>query len=420
MAHVPGEEIYIPTVFARQPVFDRSEQVWGYELFYRDNPEADKAVMDDAHLATLTVAANAFAQSGKDAMRANSRVVLNFTEQAVLDDVPMALPAESSVIKLDEPAELRPELLGALERMHGEGYTIMLDRFSAHPSFRDLYRIADVVVVDALASDGFDLKRLVTGAEQNRATVLAKRVEDRSRYEMLTSLGVNLYQGFFFQKPVVVPGRKLTSNEVSRLNLFRLLEYKEPDFNELASLIQTDVSISYRMLSYLNSAAFSFPQKIHSIKQAIVILGWNKVRNWLRIIMLTDLLPMGKTSELPYLSAIRGKFLERAAQGGSHPGVDPGGLFLLGLFSLLDAMLDLPMDEVVAEMPLDGGIKAALCGGESPYSPWLDLSKCFENGNWDRLDTVMQELMLDPLVAARGYYDSLLWANSFFGFRTES
>ncbi len=419
MTHDPGDELYTPTVFARQPLFDRSEQVWGYELFYRDSPEAERAVMDDANLATLTVAANAFALPGKDALRPDTRVVLTFTERAVLDEVPMALPAQSSVIKLNEPAELRPELLDALDRLRREGYAIMLDGFSAHPSYRDLYRLADFVTIDALGADGFDLKRLISGAEQHRAEVVAKRVEDRSRYEMLTSLGVSLYQGFFFQKPVVVPGRKLTSNEASRLGLFRLLAYEEPDFNELASLIQTDVSISYRLLAYLNSAAFSFPQKVHSIKQAIVILGWNKVRNWLRIIMLTDLLPAGKSSELPYLSAIRGKFLERAAQGGVHPGVDPSGLFLLGLFSLLDAMLDLPMREITGEMPLENGLKEGLCGGESPYASWLDLAKCFENGNWERLDTVMQELRLDPLVAARCYYDSLLWANSFFGFRGE-
>lgn len=419
MSHEPGDEIYIPTVFARQPVFDRTEQVWGYEFFYRASPDADHAVMDDANLATLTVAANALARPGKDVQHAAGRVILNFTERAVLDEVPLALPAQHSVVKLHEPAELRPDLLDALDRLRREGYEIMLDGFSATAAYRDLYRLADYVTIDALAVDGFDLRRLVSGAEQHRAQVLAKRVEDRSRYEMLTSLDVSLYQGFFFQKPVSVAGRKLTSNEVSRLSLFRLLEHAEPDFNELASLIQTDVSISYRLLSYLNSAAFSFPQKVQSIKQAIVILGWNKVRNWLRIIMLTDLLPPGKSSELPYLSAIRGKFLERAALGGSHPGVDPAGLFLLGLFSLLDAMLDLPMAEITDEMPLETGIKAALCGDDSPYTPWLDLAKCFENGNWDRLDTVMQELRLDPLVAARCYYDSLLWANAFFGARPE-
>ncbi|EPR38718.1 diguanylate phosphodiesterase metal dependent hydrolase domain containing protein [Desulfovibrio sp. X2] len=420
MSHDHGEITYTPTVFARQPIFDGDERVWGYDLFYRDSPEAEAAVITDGQMATLTVAANAFSHSERAPSRDETRVMLSFTEEAVIEELPLVLPSKSTVVKLREPDVLLPELVEAVRRIRAEGFLVALDDFSAHPGFTPLYRQADILIIDALEKDGFEVKRLLSGAAAFPAKVMAKRVEERSRYETLRKLGVSLYQGFFIQKPTVVPGRKLSSNEASRLNLFRILQRDEPDFNELAALIQTDVSISFRLLSFLNSATFSFPQKVHSIKQAIVILGWNKVRNWLRLIILTDMLPPGKSSELPYLSAIRGKFLEKAGASRSDPAQEPASLFLLGLFSLLDAMFDMPMEEILESLPLETAIADALCGRESPYVLWIDLAKCFESGNWERLDVTMEELGLDPLVVARCYYDSLLWANSFFGFRTET
>lgn len=416
MASETDQELYTRTFFARQPVFTRAEELWGYEFFYRDSLEAESANIADSHLATLAVAASAFGGPMRD-NHDTSRVLLTFPEQAVLEDVPLALPAGLTVVKLHEPNVLTDELLAALQRLKAEGYMLALDDFSSQPAFKELYRKMDILILDALSLDSFDMKRMMAGAREFPAKVLAKRVEDRDRYAALATLGVDLYQGFFFQKPVNIPGRKLSSNEVSRLNLFRLLERTEPDFNELAAIVQTDVSISYRLLAYLNSAAFSFPQKIHSIKQAVVILGWTTVRNWLRLIILTDMVPHGKSPELVFTSAIRGKFLEKTCTGHAAPGCDAGGLFLLGLFSLLDALLDMPMAEVLDSVPLDAEIKSALCGEDSRLAPWLDLARCFENGNWEKLDADMQKLRLDPLVVARCYYDSLLWANSFFGFR---
>lgn len=416
MAPDTDQELFTRTFFARQPIFTRAETLWGYEFFYRDSLEAQSANIADSHLATLNVAASAFGgqlRSNED----SSRVLLTFTEQALLEEVPLALPAGFTVVKLHEPQVLTDELLLALQRLRAEGYMLALDDFSAQPSFKDLYRKIDIFILDALSLDSFTMKRMMAGVREFPGKVLAKRVEERGHYAELSAMGVDLYQGFFFQKPINVPGRKLTSNEVSRLNLFRLLQRSEPDFNELAAMVQTDVSISYRLLAYLNSAIFSFPQKIHSIKQAVVILGWTTVRNWLRLIILTDMIPHNKPPELIYLSAIRGKFLEKTCTGHTAPGCDPGGHFLLGLFSLLDALLDMPMADVLKNVPLDAEIKSALCGEESRYTPWLDMARCFENGNWEKLDADMQVLRLDPLVVARCYYDSLLWANSFFGFR---
>lgn len=408
----PSDELYIPTYFARQPVFCEGPTVWGYELLYRDRGDATAATFTDSDAATLQVAASAFIhpEIGRTQPK---KLIVNFTPKSILDQVPYALPAEDTVVKFSPPEKKSPELETALQRLRDDGYVLALDCFEATPSLYSLYRLADVLIVDILGKSSSHIQALLQRAPRD-AQLLAKRVQSMESYRLAKDLGFLLFQGYFFKRPEMMPGRKINSNQASRLSLFRLIERSDPDFDGLADTVRTDVSLSYRLLTYLNSAAFSFPEKIRSIKQAVVILGWRKVRNWLRLIILTDLLPSSKPSELPYLSAVRGKFLEQVAlkhdQGGQS-----SSLFLLGLFSLLDSMLDLPMKEVLSCIPLEDDLRDALDGKSNHYSPWLEISVSFETGNWDNLDILLRKLKLDPLLVARCYYDSLLWANSFFG-----
>lgn len=407
-----ASELYIPTFFARQPVFCEGPTVWGYELLYRDKGDATKAEFSDSEAATLQVAASAFIhpEIGRSQPK---KLIVNFTPKSILDQVPYALPAEDTVVKFSPSTTPVPEFEAALKTLRDNGYTLALDCFEATPSLYSLYRLADILIIDVLGKSSSHIQTLLQRAPR-QGELLAKRVQTMESYLLAKDLGFSLFQGYFFKRPEILPGRKINSNQASRLNLFRLIEKSDPDFDGLADTVRTDVSISYRLLSYLNSAAFSFPEKIRSIKQAVVILGWRKIRNWLRLIILTDLLPSNKPSELSYLSAVRGKFLEQVALKHDRDG-QAGGLFLLGLFSLLDSMLDMPMKAILANVPLEDDIRDALSGEDNVYSPWLDISLSFETGNWDNLDGLLRRLELDPLLVARCYYDSLLWANSFFG-----
>ncbi|MCA1945259.1 MAG: HDOD domain-containing protein, partial [Desulfovibrio sp.] len=222
-------------------------------------------------------------------------------------------------------------------------------------------------------------------------------------------------QGFFFEKPVIVPGRKLTSNQISRLMLFKVLEKENPDFAEIARVIETDVSISYRLLALTNSANFSLSRKVDSIRQALVLLGMKQIKSWLWLIFLTDISPKNKTSELPYLSAIRAKFLERTALNHDLPIAKADLLYLLGLFSLLEAMLDVPFKDIAKNLPLDDDLAAALAGEANEYSPWLNMARYFERGEWDKIDDVIASLGLDPMTVANSYAEALTWAKTLQG-----
>ena len=405
------QDIYV----ARQPVFDGKERVWAEKFLFRARSDADSAEMTTGTEATLNVAAHAFldaADEQEETLREQFRTIINFTPRAILDQVPYALPPERTVIELLDDGGVDETLIPTLLDLKADGYTLAVDVTPgtlAHPLVLDL---ADVLDVDVLEPGPGGLEPLVQRLSGRSARLLAKRVETRELFEQAKGLGFHYFQGFFFCRPVMVVGRKLSSSEVTRLQLFRQIEAEDPDFDQLAATIQADVSISYRLLRYLNSASFGFRREIDSIRQAIVLLGWKPLRNWLRLIILTDLNPPEKSSELPYLCAQRGKFFEILAD--DRKSRRSGELFLLGLFSLLDAMLGIPMDEIVDHLPLEQELKDALCGMPGRYGKLLELTQCLEMGRWARLGELLTDMELDPGLVASAHFEALGWAREFF------
>ncbi|GAB7082236.1 EAL and HDOD domain-containing protein [Megalodesulfovibrio paquesii] len=406
--------LYVDTFFARQPIFDASKNIWGYALLYRHAPDATKATFDDKDIATLTVISNAIMNLPKAGERAK-KLCINFTEESLLRKIPLTLPAATTIILVDESFSATAEVVDALKEFKSLGYEVALNDFSGQPGCEPLLELADLVFIDILNKDIPRLKELTILAKSHHAALAAKRVEDIKQFEFLSKVGYTLFQGFFFEKPVIVPGRKLTSNQISRLMLFKVLEKENPDFHEIARVIETDVSISYRLLALTNSASFSLPRKVDSIRQALVLLGMKQIRSWLWLIFLTDMSPKHKTSELPYLSAIRAKFLERTALNHDMPIAKADLLYLLGLFSLLEAMLDVPFKEIVKNLPLDEALATALSGEVNEYTPWLSMARFFEQGEWDRIDEVISQLELEPMTVANSYAEALTWAKTLQG-----
>ena len=193
----------------------------------------------------------------------------------------------------------------------------------------------------------------------------------------------------------------MTSNEVARFNLLHMLEQEDPDFLQLAEIIQSDVAISFRLLAYLNSAAFGLRRKIESIYQAISMLGWRKMRTWLRVVLLND---MSQRTEASELMAV--------AKDHDFWGFDPEILHLLGVFSLLDVMLGMPMEDIVTYLPLDGKLKAALCREpNNEYQPLLQLAQHYEEARWEDGRRMIQKLNLDGAKVQAAFQASVDWAN---------
>ncbi|WP_167512307.1 EAL and HDOD domain-containing protein [Oceanidesulfovibrio marinus] len=411
MADAKSDAVYIDTFFARQPIFDKKKEPRGYALLYRHSSDATTAHFEDKDIATLTVIANAIMNMPKEE-KARKKLFITFTEEPLLRKIPLALPVETTVIAVNESISKNREVLKTLMELKADDYQIALNDYSGAPESEVLLKLADIVFVDVLDGDGERIQNLVDAVKPHQCVLAAKRVEDLTHFSLARELGFTLFQGFFFEKPEIVPGRKLSSNQISRLMLFRALEKENPEFDELASIIEADVSISYRLLALINSAAFSLSRKVESIKQALVLLGLKQVKSWLWLIFLSDITPEEKTSELPYLSTIRGKFLERAAMNHDRMAPKPDSLYLLGLFSLLEALLDIPFEEIAENLPLDEKIIDALSGKDNELSAWLDMAKLFERGDWDNIDEIIETLQLDPMTVANSYAEALTWAKS--------
>jgi EAL and modified HD-GYP domain-containing signal transduction protein len=407
------DKTYENVFIARQPVFDENGKTWAYMLLFRDSMHATSATFTDDAEATMRVLADmSLCNIGTEQA---ARTMVHFPADAVKSGYHRALGSECGIVIIEEREPAVPRLLTALEELREEGYLLAINNFEGTPGQEELWALADVFIVDVHNKDDFELRDLVQAATRNsKAKLMAKRVETLEEKRRAKKHGFTLFHGFYYCKPEVDSGRKISSNEITRLKLFEIIERDEPDFDALAEAVEADVSISYRLLAFLNSPNFGFATTITSIRQAVVLAGWKPIRNWLRVVILTDMSPSEKSRELTYLSAYRAKLFETAALGGGFEEISDK-LFMLGLFSLLDAMFDMEMKDLVKHLPIDDVIKRALCGTENEFSPWLRLAHAIEASRWDEVGTLARALNLLPGTIAVSYQHAFSWADSFFG-----
>jgi EAL and modified HD-GYP domain-containing signal transduction protein len=394
---------------ARLPVFDDKRRLWGYELFRVDGVTAP------ADSANKESAATSLAKSAyiglQNMLDRGKKIVLDFNAKGLLDDLPYVLPPVTAVVQVDETVLSTPDVVSSLKRLKTDGFWVAVDRFTGSPDGDTLYSIADIISIAVDAKRRDDLTAIMDSTRRYDALTMATGVQNPARFEACREMGFSLYSGSFFKTPDVIKLRKMSPAEVSRFRLLRLLEIQDPDIDVMAETIQTDVSVSYRLLAYLNSAAFGFPQKIKSIRQAIALLGWNKMKNWLRVSLIVDVSPNKDASDLMLLAVQRGKFLELIAADHDYWGFDPDSLNLLGTFSLLDVMLGVPMADIVAHLPLDTTLQSALCGElNSAYVPLLQLARLFEEARWLEAEKMIQQLNLNDGKVRGAFKRAVDWA----------
>lgn len=394
---------------ARQPIFDRKRRLWGYEIFCVGIVESTGPDSLEESVA-VNVASSAYI-GFQQIMDRGKKVIVNFNEKSILENFPYAFPQNLAAVMVTEDMVSRPNVLNVLSRLKSDGYLIVVRGFTGNSACDPLYRMADIVGTDISGRQKDELTEIIELARPYDATFLAAQVKDPARFELCRELGFSLFHGSFFKSPEQITFRKFTSGEVSRFNLLQVIEKDQPDFDQLAKTIQTDVSISFRLLAFLNSSAFGLPRKIKSIRQAILLLGWRKIKNWLRVVLLSDMGQNKEISELVLLSAQRGRFLELVAREHDFWGFDPNSLNLLGIFSLLDALLGIPMTEIVGYLPLENKLKAALCREpNNEYLPLLHLAGYFEEARWTEAEKMIQQLNLDAGKVNAAFQTAVNWA----------
>jgi EAL and modified HD-GYP domain-containing signal transduction protein len=395
-------------LLSRNPIFTSAKTVWGYEIQTTAERVSGTPAPDEKDSVGAAVIAGDYVGLNSILAR-NKKMLIAYTRDQLLNLIPRALPARSSVVLVGAACQRDDTLLPALEQLAAEGHDIALEWDTASTPSSPLLRHATLCIADAEHADQAALSSLLHAGK----TAIVRNVASREALDGVRALGFNLFQGRYFKTAEIIPGKRLSTHHNSRLRIMGLVEEREPDLDKLAQTIQSDVSLSYRLLTYLNSPAFGFARKVDSIRQAMVLLGWNNLRNWLRAVLLADMTQGEQQTELLHLALSRGKFLEQVVQRYDYWDFRPDEMFLLGMFSLLDAILGLPMAEALAFLPLTDAQKKALDGSAAcAYTPLVNLMHVVEDGDAETATRTFLELSLDPEATMTIAREASAWAAS--------
>ena len=388
---------------ARQPVFDLNNAVIGYELLYRANV-INRANIIDADQATCETILNSFMHIGIDNLVGSALAFINLPREFVVNESLMPMFRDQSVLELHESIRADKKVVSGVKRLKADGCRIALDDFVFSKSLAPLIELADFVKIDVRTLSTSELTRLVALLQPYDAKLVAEKVETAEAYRVCSDIGFDYFQGFFFSYPVVLTRKTLPSNKLVVLKLLSKLHDPDTESDELETILAQDIALSYKLLRYINSAAFALRREVDSIRDAIVLLGRDNLANWATLILMSKLID-SKPAELIKTGMIRGKMCELLAQS-RHPEIK-SQMFVIGLFSVLDALMDQPLIDLLDNVILATPIKLALLdqsGSQGDlYRQVLEYERC----HWDELD----RLNASADDYARSYINAVQWAD---------
>ncbi len=388
----------------RQPIFDRKMRVIAYELLYR-HADVDRAIISDFDAASSEVVVNSLIDIGLDRLVGHAKAYCNFTRGFLIRGAGISLAPEQLVVEVLENVRPEPEILAALKQLAAAGHQIALDDFVLSNETQELVEYADIVKVDILAqsraqvaSQVFRLRKL------KELKLLAEKVETHDDFQYCQKLGFDYFQGFFFSKPQVMSGRKIAPSRLAMLRLMTELQRPEIDIDVLQQIIETDVNLCVKLLRQINSCFYSLLSEVKSVRQAIVYLGVNHIRNWACVVALGSI--DDKPQEVVTMSLVRAKMCELL--GGAQDDELNSEFFTVGLFSMLDTIFDSSMGKVLENMPLDSEVKAALLHRQGTFGRVLANVEAHEKGEWDSVERggYGQKQIMDA------YIEALEWART--------
>ncbi len=396
---------------ARQPIFDTKGRVFAYELLFRSGLD-NYFDCDDHDLAAASVIANSNLLFDLDEMTGGTKAFINCTSTVLRKDLMTTLPRQQAVVEVLEDVKPDDSIIAACQRLKKQGYTLALDDFVYHENFEPLLELADIIKVDFLLSDVDEQERLAKQMIPRGIKMLAEKVETHEVYEQAKQMGYQLFQGYFFAKPVIISRKDIPTNKVQFLRILKDIHAQEVDFKKLALTIQSEVSLSYKLLKLINSAAFSLRHKVTSILQALSLLGLREIRNWVSLLSIASMAD-DKPAELVVSSLIRARLCEQLAQP-CQMDDRQSDMFLMGLFSLLDVIMSRPIDEILQEITVEEDILEALTRGAGTLRSILDLAVSLEKGEWEQVSRLAAELQLEEQSLSTTYLDAVKWAQDVY------
>lgn len=394
---------------ARQPIFSADGRVVAYELLYRKSGAHQAASGASADVMAAEVLVQTFLNMGLDKVTGEAKAYLNFTRDMLLQGMFGLFDPSLVVIEILESVTPDDDVVSTVETMVKNGYTVALDDFEYDPSYERLLPYVSIVKVDVLERTPASLSALAALLRPKEVTLLAERVETREVEAQCKSLGFSLFQGYYYQRPEILTKKELPAGQLTILQLMNLLRDANATDAQLDDAFRGDVSLTVKLLRTVNSAAMG-GRGIESIRHAVRMVGRAELHKWLSLLLVSSVAARGGTDvELVRVALTRARLAEviglerrdrRAAEG----------LFMTGLFSLLDALLRVPMNEVLGKIELAEEIKRALTLRAGPYAPVLALIEAYERAQWDVVAGEGSALGIDVAAIGPMYVGALEWA----------
>jgi EAL and modified HD-GYP domain-containing signal transduction protein len=395
---------------ARQPILDLNKRLYGYELLYRGAPGRLLGQVSGEQ-ATASLLSSAFLTGDIEVISNNRICFINFTQELLENNLPFNFPKTKVVVEILENVEPTPEVIGVCRRLKENGYTLALDDFVYKRKLEPLLELVKIVKIDIRLTPLNTLIRTLNHLKYHSVKLLAEKVETEAEFVLANRMGFSYFQGYFFCKP-----QGITITEISsvKLNLVRLLAEvtkKEIELERLREIISSDVAITYKLLRFLNSAYYYLLQKVKSVKHGVALLGEKELRNFCMLVIISEL-ATDKPDELVRLVLVRARLCELLGISSALPESECIDLYMIGLFSLLDAMLDCPMAEILEKLPINAVVKDTLLGMENAYTNFLCLSQAFEKNQQDECVKLQDKLLLTDDRVRECYLEAVKYANN--------
>jgi c-di-GMP phosphodiesterase len=402
-------EIFI----GRQPILNSDQKLYAYELLFRSSAQASVAGVSDAVQATSRLVINTFNNFGVERVLGDKKAFINVSAPLLESDLLELLPANKVVLEILEDVLPTAEVVNRCQVLKARGYQFALDDFVYKRELEPFLAVASFIKFDlrALGISGLSEQlRLLRGRS---ISFLAEKVETRSEFDSCRALLINYYQGYYFAKPETLRMKRMDPSAQQVMHLFSLVSANaEPQVIE--ANFRQNVALSYNLLRYINSVGFGLVRKVDTIKHALVVLGYAKLARWLTLLMFSSSSSNPAPQALFRTALIRARLTELLGQQ-RLPTAEHDHLFMCGMFSLLDAMLDTPLAELLKNLSLPEKVASALLSGQGPYAPYLALSCACEEGDPARLQTLAGPLGLGLDDLSRLQIDAMGWAEEVAG-----
>jgi len=395
---------------ARQPIFDRAEQLAGYELLYRNTAASTTASGAAAETMCTDTVIHAFLDIGLGQLTDGARAFINCTRDFLLDGQVDLLPAESVVVELLETVGFDEPVIDACRRLKYKGYTLALDDYVDTPLAAPMLELASIVKLDVLHADVDALRLLAARLKTYHLQLLAERVETQAMHDQCVDIGFSYFQGYLYSRPELVVRQEIAVGVGAMVRLLNLLLDPGATDSDVDDGFRSDPALTYKLLRIVNSAAVG-GRGVESIPFAIRMVGRQMLYRWLALLMVSSMTTgSGMQDHRVYATLLRARLCELIAE--SIPGSGfPQALFMVGLFSRLDAVLGMSPEELMARVHVSDDIRQAVLSHTGPYAAALEIAEYYERGDWERVETLTQDVGLLPTQLPWMYTKALTWVN---------